>query len=481
VDAERLEQLTDEELAEVAELVRGLEAGYFPDARPEQQLPPADVSWKVWLLMAGRGWGKTRTGAEATAEAAVCHRDWQLGLGAATLDEARDVCIEGHGGLLEILDRRDIPHKWNRSLFELQFLETGSKLSCFSGEDAESWRGPNFHWVWCDELAKWAQAAAAWDVLYAAVRAGETPRIIVTTTPKPMRLLRRLRGMESTYFTGGASTDNVANLAPGYVGDLRDLYGDTPFARQEIEGVLLDDETGLLFDAEKFRYWHWIDTDNGKVLSLEGRLVDQAECVRFCTIDLAAKLKTSRDWTVMAAWAITAKADLILLDRRRAKITERQHFSMLSALHGAWNLEWACLEKSMYATELVKQMTKALPEVSIRPTHPELDKVTRAVPASVIAHDGRLWLPEHARWAYCGPDDSFVDECVDFPPDPGKGGHDDQVDTLAYAAREVSRVVNRFRRDDPTAGVHPDALRRRKFKTRVERERRARRPAGYWQ
>lgn len=132
----------------------------------------------------------------------------------------------------------------------------------------------------------------------------------------------------------------------------------------------------------------------------------------------------------------------------------------------------------MYATELVKQMTKALPEVSIRPTHPELDKVTRAIPASVIAHDGRLWLPEHERWAHSGPDDSFVDECVDFPQDAeGENSHDDQVDCLSYAAREMSRVMGRFR-EQTKAMVHPDVARRRAYIRRKDRERKARRPGG---
>jgi predicted phage terminase large subunit-like protein len=222
--------------------------------------------------------------------------------------------------------------------------------------------------------------------------------------------------------------------------------------------VLLDDETGLLFGTSAFRYWHWIDTDAGRALGLDGRLIPFDDTIRFATIDLAAKPKTSRDWTVIAAWAVTDAADLVLLDRKRSRITERQHFPVLAKLHAQFQLEWACMEKSMYATELVKQMTKALPEVSIRPVQPDTDKVTRAIPASVIAHDGRLWLPEHERWAYAGPDDSFVDELVDFPPDEPQRGHDDQVDVTAYAAREVSRGLP-FRRDDPDAGLNRDALR----------------------
>jgi predicted phage terminase large subunit-like protein len=466
-----LDDLSPEARAEVAEIVGQLERGYFPTARAEQRPPPAERSWRVWLIMAGRGWGKTRTGAEATAEAGAFTHDAMLGIGAASLDEARDVCVEGEGGLLDVLERRKIRYRWNRSMFELHFLDSRSKLLCFTGEDAQNWRGPNLSWVWADELAKWSQAASCWDVLNAAVRAGPAPRIVVTTTPQPMRLLRQIRAADSTVFVGGSSRDNQGNLAPGFVDNLVKLYGDTPFARQEIDGVLLDDEKGMLFDAERFQHWHWTDIDDGQAVNLGGRLVLLDDCVRFASIDLAAKLKTSKDWTVMAAWAVTERADLILLDRFRAKITEREHYAMLAKLHKAWNLEWALLEKSMYSTELVRQMTRALPEVSIRPTHPELDKVTRAVPASVIAHDGRLWLPEHERWAYSGPDDSFVDECVEFPPPEGKGGHDDQVDTLAYAAREVSRVVNRFDRADPDDELHPDAKRRRAFIHRRERER----------
>lgn len=431
------------------------------------------------MILAGRGWGKTRTGAEVTAELGGFTTNQLIGIGAATLDEAREVCVEGEGGLIDVCVRRSIPYRWNRSMFEFLFLETGSKALCYSGEDADSWRGPNFHFVWCDELAKWAQLQTCWETLNAAVRAGPHPRIVITTTPKPVRTLRRIKAMPTTALTTGETRDNAPNLSPGFVDDLTELYGrDTPFARQELGGILLDDETGLLFDASCFNYWHWVETDGGKALMLGTRLVELDETIRFATIDLAAKLRTSKDWTVMGAWGVTAQADLILFDRRRAKITERQHFSMLAKLHGQWNLEWACLEKSMYATELVKQMTRAMPEVSIRPTHPELDKVTRAIPASTIAHDGRLWLPEHERWAHAGPDDSFVDELVDFPPEKPQEGHDDQVDVTAYAAREVSRVVYRFRRDDPDAGMHRDAIRRKRFFARQERQRRARR-SGY--
>ena len=476
MDEQPLGHLSDDELAELQVILSQLERGYFPTARPEQRVPEGD--WRTWLIMSGRGWGKTRTGAELTVELAVFNH-WHIGVGAGTLDEARDICVEGNGGMLEVLERRGIPYKWNRSLFEL--LIAGSKVMLYSGEDAQAWRGPNFHFVWCDELAKWNQAAACWDVLNAAVRMGERPRIVVTTTPKPMRLLRRIRHSASTVTTGGSSVANAGNLAPGFVDNLHELYGtDTPFALQEIGGVLLDDEQGLIFDASGFKHWRFVDVEEGRRISLDGRLVNTEDCVRFCSIDLAAKLKTSKDWTVMAAWAVTERADLILLDRRRQKITERQHFNMLAGLHGKWNLQWAALEKSIYATELVRQMTRALPELSIRAVAADLDKVTRAIPASVIAHDGRLWIPEHERWAYSGPDDSYVDELVAFPPPEGEVGHDDQVDVTAYAARELSRAVATFRTPSSELGVHPDVIRRRKYMRRVERERKARRPTGYW-
>ena len=165
---------------------------------------------------------------EATAEAGDANADWLLGIGAATLDEARDVCIEGDAGLLHVLDRRKIRHKWNRSLFELTFLDSGSKASCFSGEYEDTWRGPSFHWVWADELAKWSRAAACWDVLYAAVRAGTRPRIIIDDAETDASLAPH-RG-HGDHRARGSTRDNEANWRPVLWMTSWSCTGDTPFA-----------------------------------------------------------------------------------------------------------------------------------------------------------------------------------------------------------------------------------------------------------
>jgi len=470
-------ELTVEEQIEAAHLLGVVKRSYFPKARPKQRTPPG--VWRTWLTLAGRGYGKTLQGAEDLVEYMDANQGVRCGLAAQTIALARDVDVEGDAGVLSVLDRREIRHNWNRSLGELTLPDSDSRLKTCSGEEPDSFRGPGYHRFWCDELAAWERMEDCWKIMGPSVRLGAHPQIVVTTTPQPWKFLKKLRGRPSTVTTTGSMRENAANLPDDFMEEMEDLYGGTRWGQQELEGLLLDEETGLIFDESALsQHWQWVDAAEGQLVDLAGRHIRLADCHRFATVDLAAGLRTSRDYTVMAAWAVTERADLVLLDRKRAQITERQHYRSLAPLVQRWELEWVGLEKSQHSTELVRQMTKEMPEIHIRSLVPDADKVTRALPASGIASDGRLWLPEE-RWAYPGPDDSMVDECVEFPPEQGKGGHDDQVDVLAYAAREVSRVTQRLRNKSETSELHPTAQRRLAFRKQRERKMRMARRHGF--
>ena len=213
----------------------------------EGQLPPTREGWRSWLMMAGRGFGKTRAGAEWIYELGWS-RPVQIALVGATIDEARRVMVEGPSGLLKIARRWRHKVKWEPSKDTLTWPR-GSVAQLFSGENADGLRGPEHHFAWCDELAKWRQADAAWDNLQMGLRAGIRPRALVTTTPRPIALLDRIRSDPHTVQTGGRTKDNVS-LPRSFVDVMMDTYAGTRLGRQELDGELFTEAEGALWPRE---------------------------------------------------------------------------------------------------------------------------------------------------------------------------------------------------------------------------------------
>ncbi len=207
-------------------------------ARPEQ-LPP-DNDWLVWYIQAGRGWGKTRTGAEATWQAAQwCPR---IAIVAESFGEGRDTCIEGESGLKTLHPEL----KWNRSIGEMTF-PSGAKGKIFSADDPDSMRGPNNYWAWCDEIAKWRYLKLMWDNLMMTMRKGERPRVVITTTPRPLPLLKEIKARPTTHLTLGSTYDNVANLSPVFIDTIVKPYEGTEYGRQELNAEDVEDTEGALW------------------------------------------------------------------------------------------------------------------------------------------------------------------------------------------------------------------------------------------
>jgi phage terminase large subunit-like protein len=212
----------------------------------EGQLPPHD-DWDVWVIMAGRGFGKTRAGAEWVAERARETPGAKIALVAATPAEARRVMIEGRGGLFAAArdGEERAGMRWEPGLGRLTFA-SGAQAFTFSGADGESLRGPEHHFAWCDELAKWKKAQATWDNLLLGLRAGARPRVLVTTTPRSVPALRAVLAMENVLRTGGASRDNP-HVAESSLRMVERLHGGTRFGRQELLGELIEDVEGALW------------------------------------------------------------------------------------------------------------------------------------------------------------------------------------------------------------------------------------------
>jgi phage terminase large subunit-like protein len=212
------------------------------------QLPP-EGDWSTWLIMAGRGFGKTRAGAEWVREVADHDPDARIALVGATLNEVRAVMIEGESGLLAISPRGRRP-RFEPSLRRLTW-GNGASATIYSAGEPESLRGPQHSHAWCDELAKWenvgGKAEKAWANLSLGMRLGEMPRSLVTTTPRAVPLLRTVLAVDGLVATRGRSEDNAENLPPRFLRNVRRAYGRTALGRQELDGELIEDIAGALW------------------------------------------------------------------------------------------------------------------------------------------------------------------------------------------------------------------------------------------
>lgn len=212
------------------------------------QLPPSSEGWRTWLMMAGRGFGKTRAGAEWIYKLASGKPGLRVALVGGTIGEARSIMVEGVSGLLSIARRFRKRLKWEPSLGVLKW-PNGSEAKLFSGENADGLRGPEHDFAWCDELAKWGQAEETWMNLQFGLRRGTRARALVTTTPKPMTLLKQMEGDPLTITTRGKTSDNI-NLDDKTIEVLTATYGGTRIGRQELDGELLRDVEGALWTYE---------------------------------------------------------------------------------------------------------------------------------------------------------------------------------------------------------------------------------------
>lgn len=240
-----LDALTDER---GARMVRAGAADWAVIGRQDQR--PPDGAWRNWLLMGGRGSGKTRAGAEwvQALASAGSRSDLRIALVAETLGDAREVMIDGLSGIASIAKtpRPEVEISRRRLVWP-----NGAVAQIFSSEDPESLRGPQFHYAWCDELAKWKYAEETYDMLQFGLRLGQDPRQLITTTPRPVPLLKRLIADSGTRLTRLSTLTNAANLAPGFIAALETRYGGTRLGRQELGGELIEDRDDALWKREQ--------------------------------------------------------------------------------------------------------------------------------------------------------------------------------------------------------------------------------------
>ncbi|MEN8721169.1 MAG: terminase family protein [Oceanococcaceae bacterium] len=249
ITAESLAELTDAERASVlAGLSQDQALALLYDwdfwAR-ENQLLPGGGEWDTWLLKAGRGFGKTRTGAEAARQLVQNMRYGRGALIAPTAADARDVMIEGESGILAVSP------PWFRPRYEPSKRRltwpNGAQAFAYSADEPERLRGPQHDWGWGDELCAWRYAQDAWDNYQFGLRLGHRPLTILTTTPKPIKTLREIMAQPGIVITHGSTRDNIRNLAPKFAQKLYLRYGGTRLGRQELDAEILDDNPNALW------------------------------------------------------------------------------------------------------------------------------------------------------------------------------------------------------------------------------------------
>jgi len=254
---------------------------WFGKARNNQIVTEED-EYNIHLFLAGRGWGKTLTGAWDIVKYALCYPNVLCGVVAPTYSDLKRVCFAGESGLLGIIDKGLLSDSgYNKSANEIEFYN-GSRIIGFPAIEPDRLRGVQFHRVWCDELASW-RYRETFDNLMMALRLGENPKCVITTTPRPTEIIKELAIRSDTKVIKGSTFENVDNLAPSAIKMLKERYEGTRLGRQELYAEILEDVEGALFNSSN------IEQNRVDVLPQMQRIV--------VSIDPAVTSKASSDET----------------------------------------------------------------------------------------------------------------------------------------------------------------------------------------
>jgi phage terminase large subunit-like protein len=381
--------------------------------RPAQTPPPGN--WRVWLLLAGRGFGKTRAGAEFVRAQVESGLRRHVALVAPTALDARNVMVEGESGLLNIglASQRPI---YEPSKHRLTW-PNGAIATTYSADEPDRLRGPQHDLAWCDELAAW-RYPAAWDMLLFGLRLGADPRAIVTTTPRPTKLIRTLIEDPKLAVTRGATAENSANLAPAFLDQIVRRYQGTRLGRQELDGEILDDMPGSLWQRDI------IEATRTTTLPKLVRIV--------IAIDPAVSTSEDADETGIIAAGRDANG----------------HGYVLADASGRYApAEWARIAITAYGVHLADRIVAEINnggdmvEATLRMVDPNVPfsavraargKVARAEPVAALYEQGRI----HHLGAFPQLEDQMCSFTSDF--DRTTSGYSpDRVDALVWAFTEL--------------------------------------------
>ncbi|MFC5507180.1 MULTISPECIES: DNA-packaging protein [Hyphomicrobiales] len=380
-------------------------------------MPPPPPLRGVWLVLGGRGAGKTRTGAEWVKGMALGQEPYapaateRIALVGETQGQVRDVMIEGVSGLLAIHTRWERP-SWYPSRRRLEW-PNGAIAQVFSAEDPEGLRGPQFGAAWSDELAKWPNLQETWDMLQFGLRLGDRPRQIVTTTPRPVPLIKRLLADPEVAVSRAATSANRFNLAADFIRSVTLSYGGTRLGRQELDGELVEESADALWT---------------RAMIEECR---EREAPALARIVVAVDPPASSSARADSCGLVVAGLDgdglgHVLEDGTVAGARPHEWAAKAVALYRRFEADALVVEVNQggeMATAVIREVDAGVPVSAVRATR---GKYLRAEPVAALYAQGRV---RHA-----GAFPALEDEMCDFGPGGLSSGRSpDRLDALVWA------------------------------------------------
>jgi phage terminase large subunit-like protein len=391
-------------------------------ARPDQLLPGAGPpAWTTWLVLGGRGAGKTRAGAE-WVRGLVHGAPWltiapagRIAIVGETYADARHVMVEGPSGILAVHGSKERP-SWVPSQRKLEWAN-GAVAHVFSAEDPDSLRGPQFDAAWANELGKWRHAEETWGMLQFGLRLGRHPREIVTTTPRPIPLLKRLMEDPLVATSRSRTQDNAAHLAASFLRTVTDRYGGTRLGRQELDGELVEDRPDALWTRD----------------GIEASRCRQAPALARIVVAVdppASSSKRADACGIVAAGVDEAGIGYVLADETASELKPPDWAAKAVALYRRLEADALVVETNQggeMATGVIREVDPSVPVRAVRATR---GKYLRAEPVSV------LYAQERVR--HVGAFAALEDEMCDFGPGGLSGGRSpDRLDALVWALTEL--------------------------------------------
>ncbi len=437
VSQELADEVTDTDEAVAAEQAALVSAAVAPRALTDEtivslgekewmfkgrhgQVPRKYFKPDVWLLIGGRGSGKTRTGAEwvngmANGLAPIAYaKTGPIALVGETLADVRDVMIEGPAGILAT-GRKGKP-RFEASRRRV-IWDNGLTAMMFSSEDPESLRGPQFAAAWCDEAAKWKNAMATWDMLQFGLRLGTRPQVIVTTTPKPTPLVKMLSGDKDTHVTRMKTGDNAAHLAGGFIERLNKRYGGTRLGRQEMDGELIEDRDDALWQRDRLE-------------GLRGQAPDSLQRIVVAVDPPAASTKSADACGIVAVGLGADGTVHVLADASVKQAAPNVWASAAVRLYHQLSADCILAEVNQGGDMVASVLRTVDPNVPVKSVRAQRGKWLRAEPVAALYEQGRVF--------HCGKFAELEDEMCNFGRDGlAEGRSPDRVDALVWAVNEL--------------------------------------------
>jgi predicted phage terminase large subunit-like protein len=384
-------------------------------ARPDQS--PPEGSWTSWLVLGGRGAGKTRTGAEWIG-ARVRAGAKRVALVAETYGDAREVMLDGPSGLLHT------GPEWWRPRYEPSRRRLtwpgGAEGHLFSAEDPEGLRGYQFDTAWSDELAKWPSGRDTWSNLQMGLRLGDDPRQVVTTTPRNVPLLKEIMGRETTTITRASTYANRDNLADAFLDEIAAVYEGTALGRQELLGELIEDREGAL--------WTWSMLERAR-----GTAPRSFERVVVAVDPPVTSHEGSDACGIVVAGAVSSadgrKEAWILEDATVQGLSPTAWASRVAELYRRYEADRVVAEVNQGGDLVVEVLRTAAPFLPVRAVRASRGKITRAEPVAALYEQGRV---RHAR-----PFPALEEQMTGFTGAGAGGGSPDRLDAMVWAVTDL--------------------------------------------